>query len=143
MLKSFTSQLAMRLFDEEFWIDLKSDFTMNSLARYRQELESGKCLSVNDGTTLLASKSQRTKDRLVGGLSELLSDGSYTYQDFGQRFTLKGKATMVVNITSEAYQNYKDRLFGLAFSERFLTVHYVLTKQEKEAWVAKEEELRK
>jgi hypothetical protein len=143
MLKSLTSKSAMCLFDREFWIDLKSDFTMNSLIRYKQELEGGTCLFVNDGTTLLASKSHRTKDRLVGGLSELLSDGSYTYQDFGQRFTLKGKVTMVLNITSEAFQNYKDRLFGLTFSERFLIVHYVLTKLEKEEWVAKEEEMKK
>lgn len=143
MLKSFTSELAMCLFDEEFWIDLKSDFTIHSLKRYKQELEGGKCLFVNDGTTLLASKANRTKNRLVGGLSELLSDGSYTYQDFLRHFTLNGKVTMVVNITSEAYQNYKDRLFGLTFSERFLTFHYVLTKLEKEEWVAKEEEMRK
>lgn len=143
MFKSLTSHLAMSLFDDEFWIDLKSDFTMNSLRRYKTELECGKCFLVNDGTTLLASKAHRTKDRLVGGLSELLSDGSYMYQDFGQHFTLKGNVTMVLNITSEAYQNYKDRLFGLTFSERFLTIHYVLTQLEKEEWVAKEEEIQK
>jgi hypothetical protein len=129
----------MSIFDREFWLDLKSDFTMNSLSRYKAELESGRCLFVNDGTTLFASKSQRTKDRLVGGLSELLSDGSYTYQDFGQKLSLLGNITMVINITSEAYQNYKDRLFGLTFSERFLTAHHVLTKVDKEAWVEHEE----
>jgi hypothetical protein len=115
---------------------MKSDFTMPSLRRLKYDIESGKCLFVNDGTTLLASKSQRTKDRLVGGLSELLSDGSYTYRDFGRKFTLEGNVTMIVNITSEAYQSYKDRLFGLTFSERFLTVHYVLTEAEKEEWGA-------
>jgi hypothetical protein len=129
----------MDIFDEEFWINLKSDFTMNSLRRYRDDLKEGKCLLVNDGTTLFASKAQRTKDRLVGGLSELLSDEAYTYQDFGQKFTLKGKVTVIMNITSEAFQNYKDRLFGLTFSERFLTLHHVLTKQEKDEWVKKEE----
>jgi hypothetical protein len=135
--KSFTSNEVMKVFAEEFWLDLRSDFTINSLNRYRGELESGKCLLVNDATTLFASKSQRTKDRLVGGLSELLSDECYTYQDFGYRFTLRGKVTMIVNITSEAYQNYKNRLFGLTFSERFLTVHHAFSQQDKTEWVAR------
>jgi hypothetical protein len=127
----------MEIFDEEFYLNLGSDFTMNSLRRHRSDLETGKCLLVNDATTLFASKSQRTKDRLVGGLSELISDGCYTYQDFGQKFTLKGAVTMIFNITSEAYQNYKDRLFGLTFSERFLTVHHAFSLQEKNEWIAR------
>ena len=138
-LKSYTSTEAMRIFDQEFWIDMYSDFTMNSLRRYSQELKNGKCLLVNDGTTLLASKAQRTKDRLVGGLSELFADGRYTYQDFQQKFTLIGKVTMVLNITSEAYRNYKDRLFGLTFSERFCTAHHRLTISEQSEWNAKKE----
>lgn len=133
----------MSIFDAEFWIDLKSDFTMNSLRAYRGELEAGKCLFVNDGTTLFASKPQRSKDRLVGGTSELLSDESYTYQDYGHKFTLKGKVTMVMNITSEAYKNYKDRLFGLTFSERFLTAHHAFTSQQKEEWVTMEEDAKR
>ena len=95
---------------------MKSDFTMPSLRRFKHDIESGKCLFVNDGTTLLASKSQRTKDRLVGGLSELLSDGSYTYMDFGRKFTLEGNVTMVVNITSEAYQSYTSSRYSVPIS---------------------------
>ena len=138
-LKTYTSTEIMDIFDNEFWINIKSDFTMHSLKRYKDKLKEGKCLFVNDGTTLFASKAQRTKDRLVGGLSELMSDEVYTYQDNRTRFSLKGKVTLVMNITSEAYQNYKDRLFGLTFSERLLTVHHTLTKVEKDEWVAKEE----
>jgi len=104
---------------------------MNSLSRYRKLLENGKAIFVNDGTTLFSSKSQRAKDRLVGGLSELLADEAYTYQDWNDKFTLEGKVTMILNITSESYQNEKNRLFGLTFSERFLTVHTVLTEAEK------------
>jgi hypothetical protein len=48
-----------------------------------------------------------------------------------------------MNLTSEAYQNYKDRLLGLTFSERFLTPHYVMDKKEKDAWVVNEEKARK
>lgn len=138
-LKSYTSNEVMSIFDNEFYINLKSDFTMNSLSRYQEDIKQGKCLFVNDGTELFASKSQRTKDRLVGGCSELLSDGSYGYQDYNTKFTLTGKVTMIMNITSEAYQNYKDRLFGLTFAERFLILHHLLTEQEKTDWVRKEE----
>lgn len=142
-LKTYTSTEIMDIFDSEFWINIKSDFTIHSLKRHRKKLKKGKCLFVNDGTTLFASKSQRTKDRLVGGLSELLADEIYTYQDFRTKFSLSGRVTLVMNITSEAYQNYKDRLFGLTFSERLLTAHHTLSKQEKDEWVAKEERARK
>jgi hypothetical protein len=143
-LKSFTSQEVMNIFDRDFYLDLRSDFTMNSLLKYNRELANGKCLFVNDGTTLLASKAQRTKERLVGGLSELLSDRKYTYQDFSEKTTLQGQVTLIMNMTSEAYQNYKNRLlFELTLSERLLTVHHVFTAQDKIEWVVREETAKK
>jgi hypothetical protein len=138
-LKSYSSNEAMKLFDTEFLINTRSDFTIHSLEKYKESLNEGRCLFVNDGTTLFASKAKRTKDRLVGGLSELLADEVYTYQDFNRKFSLRGKVTLVMNITSEAYKNYQNRLFGLTFAERVLTMHNVLTEPEMEAWVAKEE----
>jgi len=137
--KSLTSIIAMSILSPDFWIDLRSDFTMNALRRYKEAFLLGVCLFANDVTAWLSSKAQRTKDRAIGGLSELMSDGKYIYQDFRQIFELIGKVTMVLNITSEAFQNNKDRLFGSTFSERFLTVHYVMTQKEKEEWVEKEE----
>ena len=80
-LKAYTSYEAMSLFDPSFYLNLGSDFTMNSLQRYQKELKSNRCLLCNDGTILLSSKSPRTKNRLVGGLAELISDGRYKYQD--------------------------------------------------------------
>ena len=71
------------------------------------------------------------------------SDGKYIYQNFREKFVLEGAVTTIWNITSEAYQNYKDRLFALTFSQRFLTVHYVLTAKERKAWVEKEEAAKK
>jgi hypothetical protein len=50
---------------------------------------------------------------------------------------------MVMNITSEAYQNNKDRLLGLTFLERLLTVHHVMSAEEKETWAAKEEKAKR
>lgn len=142
-LKSYTSSEVMKIFDKEFWIDAKSDFTIHSLEKYKEKLKEGRCLFVNDGTILFASKSKRTKDRLVGGLSELLADEVYTYQDFNRKFTLRGWVTLIMNMTSEAYRNYKDRLLGLTFSERVLTVHHALNTSEGDAWVAEQEKSRK
>jgi len=100
-------------------------------------------LFVNDATTLFASKAKRFKDRLVGGLSALLADGIYIYQDFRKKFTLRGMITLVMNMTSQSYRNYKDRLLGLTFIERVLTLHHVLSKPEMDAWVEKQEKTRK
>jgi hypothetical protein len=135
--KTFTSNEVMRIFGEKFYLNLGSDFTMNSLRRYKHAIEDGICFFVNDGTTLLASKPQRMKNRLVGGSSELVSDGRYTYMDFGQKFTLRGAVTVNFNITSESFMNNKDRLFGLTLSERFLTVYHVFTQQDKDEWVVR------
>jgi hypothetical protein len=130
----------MKMFAKDFYIDLGSDFTLNSLQRYKQEIKENRCLYENDLTLLFASKIKRGKERLVGGLSELLADEVYTYQDFQSKATLRGWVTIVANMTSEAYNNYKERLFGLTFSERVLTLHHVLAKPEMDAWVSKEEE---
>ena len=135
----------MSLFDPSFYIDLGSDFTMNSLRRYENKLKTGKCLACNDGTTEFASKSRRTKDRLAGGLSELLSDGKYTYQDGANpksKFTLQGNVTLIMNLTSESYQHNKNTLFGTTFSERLLPVHHRLTREEKDMWLEKSGEAR-
>lgn len=129
----------MSILSPDFYIDLRSDFTMNSLRRYTEAFLLGVCLFTNDVTAWLSSKAQRTKDRAVGGLSEFMSDGKYIYQDFRQKFELIGWVTMVLNITSETFQNNKDRLFGSTFSERLLTVHYAMTQKEKQEWVEKEE----
>lgn len=136
-LKTLTSNEVMKILDKEFWLNLQSDFSMNSLRRYKKKLKKNRCLFVNDGTTLFASKAHRFKDRLVGGLSELLADETYVYQDFRKRWKLSGQVTLVMNITSESYKNYKDRLLGLTFTERLLTIHHVLSEQEKRAWVFK------
>lgn len=142
-LKSYTSNEVMKIFDDKFWLDLQSDFTLNSLKRYKKKLKQSVCLFVNDATTLFASKAKRFKDRLVGGLSGLLADEIYIYQDFKKKFTLQGKVTLVMNMTSGAYRNYKDRLLGLTFLERVLTLHHVLSKPEMDAWVEKQEKTRK
>jgi len=134
-LKSYTLTQAMKMFAKEFYLDLQSDFTMNSLKRYKKILAQNVCLMINDATTLLASKARRSKDRLVGGLAGIIADEIYIYQDFGKKFTLKGWVTLVLNITSQSYQNNKDRLLEQStLSERTLMVHLVLSEPEMTEW---------
>jgi len=142
-MKTYTSEEVMDTFDSSFYIDIRSDFTMHALLRYKSLLPKGRCIFINDANTQFESKSNRAKDRLVSGLSELLGDGIYSYEDFGRRFSLQGKVTLIMNMVPEVYLNYKDRLFGLTFSERFLTLHHYLTEQEKKDWVRKEERVKK
>jgi hypothetical protein len=139
--KTAMSNENMEIFDKEFWIDLGSDFTMPSLRHCMEQIAKGRCLMINDGTLLFSSKSERTKQRIINGLSELTADGKYVYRDFGRKnkFTLQGKATVIMNIVPESFQNYKNRLFGLTFSERFQILHHASTKAEREAGVKKEE----
>jgi hypothetical protein len=92
---------------------------------------------------LLSSTITCARNRIIGGFSEIMSDGTYTYQDFLQKLQLKGKVTSIWNITSESYQYNKDYLFGATFSERSLTVHYAPTKAKKEEWVSHQEKAEK
>lgn len=133
----------MKIFSKEFWLDLQSDFTANSLNRHKMKLAQNVCLMINDATTLFASKAKRFKDRLVGALSSLLADEIYIYQDYKKSFTLKGWITLVMNITSESYMHNKNRLLGLTFTERVLTVHHLLTKIEQKIWVKKSQKTAK
>lgn len=140
-LKSYSLNEVKTIFDKDFYIDLGSDWTMPALRHYQNEISSGKCLLINDATLLFASKSQRSKDRITNGLSELIADQKYIYQNFCQenKFVLKGKVTAIMNITTEAYEDYKNRLFKLTFAERFLTLYHELTRSEKEDWTSKQE----
>lgn len=142
-LKSYTSNEVMKIFSKEFWLDLQSDFTANSLKKHKKKLAQNVCMFVNDATTLFASKAKRFKDRLVGALSALLADEIYIYQDFKKKFTLKGWITLIMNMTSESYMHNKNNLLGLTFTERVLTVHHLLTKKEEKDWVKKSQKTAK
>jgi hypothetical protein len=138
--KSYTSKEIMRMFPKKHLIDVGSDFTIHSLHEDYGDDVDGKTFMVNDAAVLFASKSARTKDRLVGALAELLSDEEYTYADFRNHWTIKGECTAIVNQTTESFNNYKDRLLGLTLLERFFTSHHRLTLAEQRE--SKTEDLR-
>ena len=139
-MKSYISDELMMIFDKIFWLDIRSDFTTHSLQKYRDIIRNNVCIVVNDGTILLASLTKRQKNRLFGALAELFSDGRYVNQNFkGIVVDLEGQVTLIFNLTSEAFKNYKDRMLGLTFLERGVTVHFVLSEHEKKIWVRKQE----
>lgn len=81
---------------------------------------------------MFASKSSRTKFRLVNALAELLSDGIYIYGERDQKssFTLEANISMIINMTTESYWKYESKLMGSTFLERFLTIFHLLSRNE-------------
>lgn len=136
--KTLTSTLASQFFPSSCIMDLKSDFTIHSLYNKAKGHDgkakiNNKCLLINDGTLLFSSKSERTKQRLINGLAELMTDGKYEYADFQRAFWIKGKITTIINITTKSYTRNLDQLFGNTFDERCLTVHLELSPSEFDA----------
>lgn len=140
--KTALSNEITKIFSDDFYIDLKSDFTLNSLERYIEQIKQGCVFVSNDAALLLDSKARRTKYRLEGGLAELTSDDIYEYQDFRKKFTLQGNVKLLFNITSESYIKNKNRIFASTLSERLLVLHYVVPKTQMERWIIKEQETR-
>lgn len=135
--KSITSIDASSFLPKSMYLHLGSDFTIHSLEKHYGKVINKKCLIINDGTLLLSSKSKRTKDRLVNGLAELLSEGIYKY---GERTTpeilLEGRVSILMNMTSESYEQYKDDLLGKTFTERFLTFFYGMPIAEQRHFIS-------
>jgi hypothetical protein len=100
-----------------------------------------KCICINDGTLLLRSKARRSKDRLINGLAELISDGEYIYGDFKQELVIKGSCSALVNMTLEAYKRYEHDLLASTFLERFVTLFYTMPKKEQRHYYACKEEM--
>ena len=135
----FKSRLSIELFEifgKKSLVNFGSDFTIHSLARdYDKGLKiDNKCCLINDLTLLLSSKSKKTKERLINGLAELLSEGSYAYSDFSKGFTLKALISIIGNITLESYTKYNRELIESTFGERCLTVFHQLNEQEERSF---------
>jgi len=123
--KSVTSKEACNFFSRNYYIETGSDFTIFTLAKiYRDKKFNKKCLIINDGTVLFSTKSRRAKDRLVGGLAEITSDGKYTYSERIKDEFIKGDISVIMNMTLESYNKYESKLLGSTFLERFLTIFY-------------------
>lgn len=129
--KSVSSNLIEKMFPANYSFHVGSDFTIHSLYKETKGKVDKKCLFINDGTLLLTSKTKRGKDRLVNALAEVLSDGKYHYGDFQNSFDIKGKCTVVMNMTLEAFNRYENSLLSNTFLERFLTVFHNMPGKEQ------------
>ena len=128
--KTQTSTETQKMIKKKNFIDLPSDTTINSLLEEYKNFGK-KVLFINDCTTLFATKSSRTKERLVGGCTNLLTEGEWSYGDKATRVSkLTGFVSMIVNMTNESYNEYEARLLGITFLERFLTIFYRLPEQD-------------
>lgn len=133
--KSRTSFEALKILPKKYAEDMGDDVTMHSIMnKYRGKI-GRKCLSINDGTTLFASKGKRTKERLISGLAVLLSEGTWFYGDRqSPENTLTGDISILMNMTLESYLKYESRLLGSTFLERFTTLFYMLPMIEMEEY---------
>ena len=136
---ALTNEITTNIFSEEFYIDLKSDFTANSLKAYIDKIKEGRVFVTNDAALLLDSKAYRTKKRLEGSLAELVSDGVYEYQDFKQKFRLEGNVRLLFNMTFESYQKNKKSIFVSTLSDRMVTLFHLPSETQKENWIFKQE----
>jgi hypothetical protein len=133
--KSITSTDASAFFKANACIQIGSDFTMHDIAEHYKNKLDKKCIVINDGTLLLTSKSKKTKDRLVNGLAELLSDKRYRYGDRLSEIVLKGRISVIMNMTAESYERYKNELLGSTFLERFTSLFYAMSKAEQREFI--------
>lgn len=129
--KSQTLKEVEAMFPEERIIHAGSDFTIHRLFNQTRGDVEKKCIAVNDGTLLLRSKARRSKDRLMNGLAELISDGEYQYGDNQNAFTISGACTAIINMTLEAYERYERDLLSSTFLERFITLFYNMPEEEQ------------
>jgi len=145
--KSRTNIEAQNFFSPTMWINLGSDFTVHGIMK-QYPLKKGKhsihkkCMLINDGTLLLASKAKRTKDRLINAFAELLSEGEYIYIDWQGDQYLKGDVSLIMNMTNESYEQNKKYLFECTFLERMLTVFFEQDEEEYTNYSKKRHDIR-
>lgn len=129
-LKSKTSEEQSKIFSKKLLVNIGSDFTIHGLIRDFGDSINNKCLMINDLTLLLASKANRTRARLIDALSELASEGKYTYSDFNHTLSITAKFSLITNITPSSFLRNKNSLLGNTFTERCLIVYHELTEEE-------------
>ena len=132
-LKTWTSEKASLFFPKSWTLPLRSDFTIHRLFEKTKGNVNKKCLMVNDATLLFSSKSEKTKQRLVNGLAELMTDKEYEYGDFQRCFIIKGQISTIFNLTTKSYNRNSENLLGNTFDERCLTLHSELSQKEFDA----------
>jgi hypothetical protein len=133
--KTQTNEAQELLFSKKYYLNMGSDFTLHALYDQYYKLNKNvfkqRCLIINDGTLLLSSKEARTKQRLINGLAELLSEGLYIYSERKESWRIDGQISIILNITTESFKQNKNKLISSTLLERFLTIHYRIPSDEQ------------
>jgi hypothetical protein len=132
--KSRTSIEIMSIFQPSTYIDLGSDFTMHSLMEKFKggKLCNNKSLLINDLTLLFSTKKRQTKDRLVNGLAEVLSEGKYTYSERNSpSIIFKSRINIIANITRESYLRNRASFLDNTFGERLIPIFFGLSDEKQ------------
>lgn len=132
--KTNTTLEAMKFFSKDLYRYMEGEMTIHAIDReWGNEL--GKTtIIVNDGNLLFSSFAQRTRVRLFGALSTLISEGRWHYGDFKTEFTLTGKIVLIINLATPQYQRHKGELYLTTLGNRMLLLHaWLSTEQQFEA----------
>lgn len=128
--KSKTSELAMRIFHKDLYINLSGDETVHGLKNdYGTELN-GKCLMLDEGNLLFKAMHKRSSIRWQSAIAQLYTRELYVFSTEQNRFELKGKISFVINIVTPAWKRHKDEIFETTLGDRALVLHSWLTKEE-------------
>jgi hypothetical protein len=110
---------------------MEGEMTTHAINREWGENLGKIAIVVNDGNLLFSSFAQRTRVRLWGALSALLTEGRYHYGDFRTSFTLKGQISLIFNLATPQYQRHKRELVETTLDNRILTLHAWVNNKEQ------------
>jgi len=111
-------------FNNEGIISLGSDITLNWLAEnsdYGKKINN-KMLLINDLTLAYSSKSNRSINRLLMGLAELISEGVYVYGDFRTNIKINARISLILNVTNIFFNHYRELIKENTFGDRMLII---------------------
>jgi len=121
--KTQTMKLAMNMFDEDMYIYFGGETTIHGLKNdYGTDLDE-KALLMNDGNALLKSLAKRSRGRWLSATSVLMTENEYEYSDNIQRFKLKGKVSLIINLATPSYLRHKNEIFETTLGDRMFIAH--------------------
>lgn len=121
--KTQTLLLAKKMFNEDFYIYIKGDKTIHSLVDDYGENWDCKCLMLNDGNLLFKSMATKSKERWLSAISVLLTEGVYEYGSRIDKFTIRGKVSLIINLTTPSYYRHKNEIFETTLGNRLFIAH--------------------
>jgi hypothetical protein len=128
--KSKTLELAQQMVDEDKYIWLSGDTTINALENeYGTDLD-GLSIDIDEGALLFTSMHKRSSSRWLTCVSHLYSEERYKFGIERERFELTGRISLVINIPAPQFYKHKNELFDVTLADRALILHSWLKAEE-------------